>query len=88
MRLLSRQTHATTKKGVIMKRSHGKPYNARLREMKARYSSRELKGYDLINAVMNCIYYRRISLFDTAKVLNHTVDDIKSALDIIDQNAQ
>lgn len=71
-----------------MKRSHGKPYNTRLRNMQARYSSRELKGFDLLNAVINCFYYHRISLFDTAKVLNHTVEDIKSALDIIDQNAQ
>ena len=75
-------------KGVIMKRSHGRPYNARLRDMKARYSSRELEGFDLLNAVLNCFYYHRISLFDTAKVLNHTVEDIKYAISIIDQNAQ
>lgn len=71
-----------------MKRSHGKPYNARIRDMKARYSSRELMGFDLLNAVINCIYYHRLSLFDTAKVLNRTVNDIKDAISIIDQNAQ
>ena len=75
-------------KGVIMKLSHGKPYNTRLQDMEVRYDSRELKGFDLLNAVINCIYYHRISLFDTAKVLNHTVEDIKSAISIIEQNAQ
>lgn len=72
-----------------MKRSHGKrPYNARLRDMQARYSSRELKGYDLYNAVINCFYYHKLGLFDTAKVLNKSVDDIEFAISIIEQNAQ
>lgn len=71
-----------------MKRSHGRPYNARLRDMKARYSSSELEGLDLLNAVLNCFYYHRLGLFDTAEVLNHTVEDIKFAISIIEQNAQ
>jgi len=72
-----------------MKRSHGiRPYNARLRDMQARYGSKELKGYDLYNAVLNCFYYHRLGLFDTARVLNHTVDEIESAISIIEQNAQ
>ena len=76
------------KRVIIMKRSHGRPYNARLRDMKARYSSRELEGFDLLNAVLNCFYYHRISLFDTARVLNKSVDDINYAISIIEQNAQ
>lgn len=72
-----------------MKHSHGRrPYEARLRDMQARYSSKELKGYDLYKAVLNCFYYHRISLFDTARVLNHTVHDIESAISVIEQNAQ
>ena len=71
-----------------MKRSHGRPYNARLRDMKARYSSKQLEGYDLLNAVINCFYRHRISLFDTARVLDHSVEDIEYAISIIEQNAQ
>lgn len=71
-----------------MKHSHGRPYNARLRYMKTRYSSRELKGLGLLDAVLNCFYYHGLGLFDTAEVLNNTVEDIKFAISTIEQNAQ
>ena len=66
-----------------MKNSHGKrrrTYEARVRDMEARYRSKELQGHDLKTAVSHCFYLQEISLFDTAKVLNRNVRDIKFIL--------
>lgn len=71
-----------------MKRSHGTPYNARLRSMRARYSSRELEGYDLIWAVIHCFFRYGLTVRDTADVLNRSVEDIEYAISVAEQNAQ
>ena len=66
-----------------MKHSHGKrrrTYEARVRDMEARYRSKELQGNALKNAANNCFYLQQISLFDTAKVLNRSVSDIEFIL--------
>ena len=65
-----------------MKHSHGRrrTYEARVRDMKARYRSKELQGHALKTAVSHCFYLQEISLFDTAKVLNRSVSDIECIL--------
>lgn len=56
--------------------------------MRARYSSRELEGYDLIWAVIHCFFRYGLTVRDTADVLNRSVEDIEYAISVAEQNAQ
>lgn len=65
-----------------------KTYEARKREMQRFYDANPDARNGSNWAVIQCYYRAGLTLQDTAEVLHLSVEQVKFALDIIQQNAQ